>query len=65
MIPARTTPVSGPVERQRGGATVLEQARSGERISDEDALTLLRSRELVAVGKAADEAGRARPIRAT
>ena len=34
---------------------VLDRALSGERISDEDALTLLRSRDLVAVGKAADE----------
>jgi cyclic dehypoxanthinyl futalosine synthase len=34
---------------------VLDRALSGERISDEDALTLLRSRGLVAVGKAADE----------
>jgi cyclic dehypoxanthinyl futalosine synthase len=33
----------------------LDRARSGERISDEDALTLLRSRELVPIGRAADE----------
>jgi cyclic dehypoxanthinyl futalosine synthase len=36
-------------------AAVLDQAREGERISDEDALTLLRSRDLVAVGRVADE----------
>jgi cyclic dehypoxanthinyl futalosine synthase len=34
---------------------VLEKALDGERITDEDALTLLRSRDLVAVGRAADE----------
>jgi cyclic dehypoxanthinyl futalosine synthase len=34
---------------------VLEKALSGERISDADALTLLRSRDLVRVGRAADE----------
>ncbi|MDQ4019715.1 MAG: dehypoxanthine futalosine cyclase [Actinomycetota bacterium] len=35
-------------------ADVLDRALSGERITDEDALTLLRRRELVAVGRAAD-----------
>ncbi|MEZ5100590.1 MAG: cyclic dehypoxanthinyl futalosine synthase [Thermoleophilia bacterium] len=35
-------------------ADVLERALGGERISEDDALTLLRSRELVAVGRAAD-----------
>jgi cyclic dehypoxanthinyl futalosine synthase len=34
---------------------ILDKALSGERISDEDALTLLRSRDLVGVGRAADE----------
>jgi cyclic dehypoxanthinyl futalosine synthase len=34
---------------------VLDKALSGERITDEDALTLLRSRDLVAAGRAADE----------
>ena len=34
---------------------VLEKALAGERISDADALTLLGSRELVAIGRAADE----------
>ena len=34
---------------------VLEKALDGERISEEEAVTLLRSRELVAVGRAADE----------
>jgi cyclic dehypoxanthinyl futalosine synthase len=34
---------------------VLDKALSGERITDDDALALLRSRDLVAVGRAADE----------
>jgi cyclic dehypoxanthinyl futalosine synthase len=34
---------------------VLEKALDGERISDDDAITLLRSRDLVAVGRAANE----------
>jgi cyclic dehypoxanthinyl futalosine synthase len=34
---------------------VLDKALSGERISDSDALALLRSRDLVRVGRAADE----------
>jgi cyclic dehypoxanthinyl futalosine synthase len=34
---------------------ILERARSGERISDEDAVALLESRELVPIGRAADE----------
>jgi cyclic dehypoxanthinyl futalosine synthase len=34
---------------------VLEKALDGERISDEDAVALLRSRDLVAVGRAANE----------
>jgi cyclic dehypoxanthinyl futalosine synthase len=34
---------------------VLERALSGERISDTDAVTLLRSRDLVSVGRAADK----------
>lgn len=33
---------------------ILERAREGERISDEEALALLQSRDLVAVGQAAD-----------
>jgi cyclic dehypoxanthinyl futalosine synthase len=36
-------------------AAVLEQALEGERIDDDDALTLLESRDLVAVGRAANE----------
>jgi cyclic dehypoxanthinyl futalosine synthase len=36
-------------------ASVLDKALSGERISDEDALTLLGSRALVRIGRAADE----------
>src|SRR5829696_6777055 len=35
--------------------TGLEKAREGERIGDEDALELLRSRDLVAVGRVANE----------
>jgi cyclic dehypoxanthinyl futalosine synthase len=38
-----------------GSKGVLDKALEGERISDEDALTLLRSRDLVAVGRVADE----------
>jgi cyclic dehypoxanthinyl futalosine synthase len=34
---------------------ILDKALSGERISDEEALVLLRSRDLVSVGRAADE----------
>jgi cyclic dehypoxanthinyl futalosine synthase len=36
-------------------AAVLDKALEGERITDKDALTLLRSRDLVAVGRVADE----------
>jgi cyclic dehypoxanthinyl futalosine synthase len=36
-------------------AGVLDRALDGERISDDDALVLLRSRDLVSVGRAADE----------
>ena len=36
-------------------APILEKARDGERISDAEALTLLESKDLVAIGKAADE----------
>jgi cyclic dehypoxanthinyl futalosine synthase len=36
-------------------ADVLDKALDGERINDADAATLLRSRDLVAVGRAADE----------
>ncbi|MDP9261713.1 MAG: dehypoxanthine futalosine cyclase, partial [Actinomycetota bacterium] len=35
-------------------AEVLEKAYEGERITDEEAVTLLRSRDLVAVGRAAN-----------
>ena len=34
---------------------VLDKALDGERIADEDAVALLRSRDLVAVGRAANE----------
>ncbi len=36
-------------------AAILEKALGGERISDDDAATLLRSRDLVAVGRVANE----------
>jgi cyclic dehypoxanthinyl futalosine synthase len=36
-------------------AEILDKARAGERITDAEALTLLESRELVAVGRAANE----------
>jgi cyclic dehypoxanthinyl futalosine synthase len=39
-------------------ADVLAKAGDGERIDDEDAVTLLRSRDLVAVGRVADEVRR-------
>src|SRR5437764_9141824 len=45
MSVAERTPVS----------EILDKARSGERISDEDAIELLRSRDLVAVGRAAND----------
>ncbi len=41
-------------------AGILDKALSGERISDADALTLLESRDLVRVGRAADELGTGR-----
>jgi cyclic dehypoxanthinyl futalosine synthase len=34
---------------------ILDKALSGERVSDEEALVLLRSRDLVSIGRAADE----------
>ncbi len=37
-------------------AAILERAREGERITDEEAVALLSSRDLVAVGRAANEA---------
>ena len=36
-------------------AEILDKALSGERISDQDALALLESRDLVSIGRAADE----------
>ena len=36
-------------------APILEKALDGERISDAEALTLLESKDLVSIGKAADE----------
>jgi cyclic dehypoxanthinyl futalosine synthase len=38
-----------------GSKVVVDKALEGERITDEEALTLLRSRDLVAVGRVADE----------
>jgi len=38
-----------------GSKAVLDKALDGERITDEEALTLLRSRDLVSVGRVADE----------
>jgi cyclic dehypoxanthinyl futalosine synthase len=35
--------------------SILDEVLQGERLSDEDAVTLLRSRDLVSVGRAADE----------
>jgi cyclic dehypoxanthinyl futalosine synthase len=49
-----TTTAHPPVEE------ILERARGGERLSDEDALALLRSRDLVAIGTAAAERRAAR-----
>src|SRR5207253_1857261 len=48
-------------------AEVLDKARSGERITEEEALELLESRDLVSVGRAADElrARRTNPTRVT
>ena len=41
--------------RADGRPTILDKALDGERIDDDDALALLRSRDLVAVGRAANE----------
>jgi cyclic dehypoxanthinyl futalosine synthase len=38
-----------------GSRPILEKALDGERISDDEAVTLLRTRDLVAVGRVADE----------
>ncbi len=40
---------------ERSVPTILDKALDGERITDEDAVTLLESRDLVAVGQAAEE----------
>jgi cyclic dehypoxanthinyl futalosine synthase len=42
-------------ERHATTAEVLDKALSGERVTDQDAATLLRSRDLLAVGRVADE----------
>jgi cyclic dehypoxanthinyl futalosine synthase len=42
-------------ERGATTAEILDRALSGTRITDDDAATLLRSRDLLAVGRAADE----------
>jgi cyclic dehypoxanthinyl futalosine synthase len=44
------------VDRSASVREALEKALDGERITDEDAIALLRSRDLVAVGRAANEA---------
>lgn len=41
--------------RTRTAAEILDGVLQGERLADDDAVTLLRSRDLVAVGQAADE----------
>jgi cyclic dehypoxanthinyl futalosine synthase len=43
------------IAERRPVADVLTKAREGERLSDADAVTLLRSRDLVSVGRVADE----------
>jgi cyclic dehypoxanthinyl futalosine synthase len=43
------------LQASSGVATILEKALDGERITDAEAVTLLESRDLVAIGKAADE----------
>jgi cyclic dehypoxanthinyl futalosine synthase len=43
------------VVERTGTAAILEKALSGERITDADAIALLRSRDLVAVGRVAHE----------
>jgi cyclic dehypoxanthinyl futalosine synthase len=50
-----------------GVRAILERTLEGERLADDDALTLLKSRELVAIGRAADElrARRTDPDRVT
>ncbi|MCS7006104.1 MAG: dehypoxanthine futalosine cyclase [Gaiellaceae bacterium] len=53
MAPARDG--GAPASELPPVAEVLEKARAGERITDEDALALLRSRDLVAVGRVANE----------
>jgi cyclic dehypoxanthinyl futalosine synthase len=46
---------AAPAEATVTVGEILEKALSGERITDDDALTLLRSRNLVPIGRAADE----------
>ena len=43
------------VAERTGTAEILDRVSSGERLTDEDAVELLRSRDLVAVGRAANE----------
>jgi cyclic dehypoxanthinyl futalosine synthase len=52
---ARLPRTAGRADREVGVRPILDKALDGERISDGDALTLLRSKDLVAIGKAADE----------
>jgi cyclic dehypoxanthinyl futalosine synthase len=49
------TPSNGAAEALPDVSQILEKARSGERITDEDAVALLRSRDLLAVGRVANE----------
>ncbi len=50
-----TLSASSPASARTATAAVLDKALAGERISEEEAVVLLRSRDLVAVGKAAHE----------
>jgi cyclic dehypoxanthinyl futalosine synthase len=59
-VPPAYAPPAAPQEREETVETrtveeILEQALDGERISDDEAVALLRSRELVPVGRVADE----------
>ena len=52
---ARVSAVGRPARAAGDGPEVLEKALDGERITDDDAAALLRSRDLVAVGRVANE----------
>ena len=55
MSIAERAPVTNVEERPPSVGDVLGKALGGERITDEDAIALLRSRDLVAVGRVASE----------